>query len=392
MFRILAAALAGASALTLAAAEAREIAVADAAALSRALDDARPGDALRLAPGAYGALALKRRSFAPSLTIAAADAAAPPIFQSALVVDVSGLVLDGITFARGRTATPLSTVAVEIRGGTDIELARLSVSSAANGVVGDDASGVLIRGASRVVLRDSRINDVFRGVVVFDASGVEIRRNIFRAIGVDGVAARGTVELSIVDNYFAEFKNVDPVRFHPDAIQLWSRFAARASENVVIRGNLIRRGSGDPAQGIFVKTPELPTESVLIEENVVEQSMGQGIAVLGAAGVVVRNNTVIPHDPRIDRPGIDVRAPVSDATISGNIMIAARIASGVAVADNEAAGFHHMDVAEFVAERIAVAAGRSHATDYLPTGAYGARAFVKDLWVGDAETTRSDAP
>jgi hypothetical protein len=266
------------------------------------------------------------------------------------------------------------------------------VSSAANGVAGDDASGVVIRRASRVVLRDSRLNDVFRGVVVFDATGVEIRRTVFRAIGVDGVAARGTVGLRIVDNYFADFKNVDAVKFHPDAIQLWSRHAARANADVVIAGNLIRRGTGDPSQGVFIKTPDLRTTDLVIEENVVEQSMGQGIAVAGATGVVVRNNTVIPFDPRVDRPGIDVRPPVSNATIAGNIMIAARIAPGVDAADNEAAGFHHKDVAGFVAERIAVAANRVRATDYLPTGAYGARAFVKDLWLGDAGKTESDAP
>jgi hypothetical protein len=376
-----AAALSGAILLTLGAAEARDVDVAGDTSLAQALVDARSGDRLLLAPGAYAALDLRRRSFSPALTIAAADAAAPPVFRAGLFVDVVGVALDNLAFVGEQGDAPQSTSALDIRGGSDITLTGLRISTSSN--------GVLIRGASRVVVASSRLEGPFRGVVVFDANNIEIRRNTFRLIGVDGVAARGAVGLNIRDNYFADFRNIDAARYHPDAVQLWSRGAARANENVLISGNLIRRGAGDPSQGIFVRTPELTTRGLVIEENVVEQSMGQGIAVAGAAGVVIRNNTVIPHDARIDRPGVDVRAPISDASVTGNIMIASRIAPEIDAADNDAAGFHGKEIDRFVAARVVGAAPRKTPEDYLPSGALGARDFVKDIWRGDDRAPRA---
>ncbi len=373
-------------------ADAAEFSVANPVELKTALASAAPGDAILLAPGDYGVLDFRRRRFDPAITISAADRTRPPAFKKILFVDVAGVSLSGLTVTYGQAATPLSSYAVDIRGGSNIELSGFEISSAANGVAGDDAYGVIIRDSTSVGVRDSRIHDVFRAIFVADSSAVEIRRNVILAVGSDGVAARGTIGLSVIDNYFADFRNVDPVRFHPDAIQLWSRGAARASENIVIRGNLIRRAAGDPSQGIFIKTPEIAARNVIIEHNVIEQSMGQGIAVDSVDGVIIRNNTVIPFDPATDRPGIDVRSSRGEMAIMDNIMIAARFTGVAAAAANDAAGFHHPDIAAFVAARMAGGSRRTRPEDYAPTGAAGAHDFVKDLWRGDLSPDIDTAP
>lgn len=177
------------------------------------------------------------------------------------------------------------------------------------------------------------MHDVYRAVAIFDSDDIEVAGNAIRRVGSDGVVARGTVGLSILENDFADFAIIDLDVQHPDAIQLWSRGAKRANEDVVIRGNSIRRGVGDPSQGIFIKSPEISTRRLLIEENFVEQSMAQGIFVENGEGVVIRNNTVVAARTG-DRPGIEVRAPSADALVVDNIAAAFRMAPGVEAARN----------------------------------------------------------
>lgn len=356
-----------------------DIHVAGPAALRAALVDAKAGDRLLLAGGSYGALDLAGRRFSPRILIAAANAARPPVFQTIRLRDVSGLLLSDFRVAHGGAAEPQLRYAVSIRNGTDIELSRLDIASAPNGVAGDDAYGVMIRDSRRVAVRDCRIHDVYRAVATLDSDDIEVRHNVIRAAGSDGVVAGGAVRLRIIDNVLADFALISDGDIHPDAIQIWSRHAARPNSDVVIRGNLIRRGTGDPTQGIFVKTLEIESDRIVIEDNVVEQSMGNGLAVQGASNVVIQRNTVIPFDPAVDRPGIDVRAPFAAVVVTDNIMIAARLAPGVQAAGNEIAGIHNNDVAGFVRDRIAKASARVHPSDYLPRTHAGAVNFVRDL-------------
>jgi nitrous oxidase accessory protein NosD len=366
------------------AASATDIAVANADDLHRALAEARPGDTLRLAAGQYGELLIRTRRFSPSIAIVAADPRRPPSFTSVTLAHAGGVRLSGLEVKYGATAAPLTAYAVNVLASADIELSRLRVMSAPNGVIGDDAYGVNIRNSQRVFLRDSRIHDVHRGAAVFDSDDVEISHNVVRAVASDGVVARGVVRFFVLDNYFADFNVDDAAKVHPDAIQIWSRHALRASEYVLIQGNVIRRGRGGPSQGIFVATPEIPTIGLVIENNVVEQSMGQGIAVMNGVDVSIRNNTVIPFDAETDRPGIDVRAPFSNVTVASNIMIAARLAPGVFAVANEASGHNHPDVSAFVRARLSGGDQRESPDDYMPVVSAGARKFVVDLWKDDS--------
>jgi len=379
----IAAVIAAATALA-GAASAADVSVANAGGLQRALAEARAGDRLLLAAGEYGELSLRTRRFSPAIAIIAADPRRPPRFATVTLAHVGGVRLSDLEVRYGATASPLTAHAVNILASADVELSRLRVTSAPNGVVGDDALGVNIRNSQSISLRDSRIHDVYRGAAVFDSDDVEIRHNDVRAVASDGVVARGVVRFFVLDNYFADFNVGGDAKVHPDAIQIWSRHATRASEYVLIRGNVIRRGGGGPSQGIFVTTPEIPTIGLVIENNLIEQSMGQGIAVMNGVDVSIRNNTVIPFDAETDRPGIDVRPPFSNVTVASNIMIASRLAPGVFAIANESSGHNHPDVAAFVRARLSGGDQREFPDDYMPVVSAGARKFVADLWNGDA--------
>ncbi|MFZ5618283.1 MAG: right-handed parallel beta-helix repeat-containing protein [Pseudomonadota bacterium] len=362
---------------------AADLIASDPASLRSALVSAAPGDRVLVAAGNYGAFSLSDAHFLPSISLSPADPDAPPVFTSIYFSDVSGLSLSDVKVVYGQTQAPLSSYAVNILRGADLDFSKMEIVSAADGNAGNDAYGVNIRNSARITLRENLIHDVYRGAAVFDSDDIEISRNVILAAGSDGVVARGSVGLSVLDNYFADFGIIDIEVQHPDAIQLWSREAPRANADVVIRGNLIRRGKGDATQGIFIKTPEIATRNLLIEHNVIEQSMAQGIAVENGEGVIIRNNTVIPDDYELDNPGVEIRAPFANVSVEANISMAYRLPAGATSSANVTADYFNPWIASFIGAHLAAPAGPSGPADYAPLGAAGARNYVRDLWAGD---------
>lgn len=317
------------------AADAADLAVADARALEAMVLRAAPGDRILLAPGAYGDLAIGPRRGQGRLIIAAADDAARPVFRSIFLRDAEDVTLQSLDVIHGPAADPLADRAVEIRRSSNIRLDRLRVASAVNEDAGDDATGLIVRDSSAVVIAASQFHDVFRGVAIFDSDSVIVSGSAFSRIGSDGAVARGVRDLTIENNSFIDFTPADPAKWHPDAVQLWSRGAKRANERIVIRNNVISRGEGGPTQGIFIKTPEIAARDILIEGNRIEQSMGQGIFVQNAVGVVIRNNTLVAVEPLLHPPAIEVRAPFEDAVVENNAAPKFRLPAAVEASGNK---------------------------------------------------------
>jgi hypothetical protein len=310
-------------------AQAADRAVSGARALEAAIARAAPGDTILLAPGSYGALTIGPRRGAGAITIAAAAAADPPVFRSIFLRDADGVALKNLVVAFGPAADPRADRAVEIRRSSDIRLEGVRIASAADADPGNDANGLIIRDSRSVAVLGAVLADVFRGVVVQDSDDVSIAGSAFARIGSDGVAARGAVDLTISNNSFTDFTPADPVKWHPDAIQLWSRGAERANARIIIRGNSIRRGHGAPTQGVFIKSPEIASRDILIEDNRIEQSMGQGIFVQNGASVTIRNNVLVAVEPVLHPPAIEVRAPFENAVVEGNEAPKYRLPPGV---------------------------------------------------------------
>lgn len=358
--------------------------VYNVADLSDALARIGPGDEIRVAPGDYGALKIEGEHFSPPVKFAPFAADEPPVFRSIRLDNVSGVILSEIKVVYGATQAPTSTYAISVLDGADITLEKMEISSAEDGVAGNDAYGIIIRDSARVLLSESRLHDLYRGVAIFDSDDVSIQRNAITTVGSDGVVGRGLVRAKINYNYLADFDIIDDARLHPDAIQIWTRGALRPSRFVEIKGNLIRRGIGDPSQGILVSGVEYETANLLIADNVIEQSMGQGIAVSNVRRTVIRNNTVIPFDFRNDAPGIDVRSsPAGEVILDGNLATAYRLQKGVASNGDIKPDYFNPWTADFVGNYITNPARTALPLDYDAIGHSGACAFVKDIWLGD---------
>jgi hypothetical protein len=351
------------------------------AELDRAIANASAGDRILLGAGDYGRLAIQGRNYSASLVLEAQDGAAPPRFQSIVVERSSNIVLRNLSVSFGASARPQTDYAVHLSHAQAIRLEGMRVASAPNGVAGDDANGVMALSSADIEIVDSVFDETYRGVVSFESDRVLVRRNVILRSGVDGVAARGADGLTIEDNYIAEFLAVDPVALHPDGVQIWSKSAARPNRNIAIRRNLIRRGEGDPAQGVFIRTPELRSVGIVIEDNVIDQSMGQGVAIENAEGAVIRRNTLLPARRGEAAPAIDVRNAV--AATDANLAVAYRNMANPPSPGDVVIQFDNPYAAGFVERYVAGPARRAEPADYAALSDAGAHGFVADLWVGD---------
>ena len=306
--------------------------ISNAAELEKALADARGGEMVELVHGEYGALALSGRIFSERVTIKAADHASPPRFKSITLIGVKGLSFDGVIVELG-PARPMRDYAVTIRRSANIDFSNFDVSSASDGVIGNDGYGFMIRDSKGVTLSSGKIHDIFRGVSSLDNDDVKISTVSFTKFGSDGVVARGAVGLTIEECLFTGAALVDPLKYHPDGIQIWSRGAVRANQNIVIRNNRIIQGDGDSTQGVFIRTQEIQSKNITVDSNEITQSRWQGIFVENANGVSIRKNRVTPSREG-SLPGIELRAPIENANTEHNIAASWRLAPGVTSVDD----------------------------------------------------------
>lgn len=252
--------------------------VATLAALTAALKAAKAGEVIELAAGDHGALSLKG-IIAPGVTVRGAGA------------KVTGLQLnacEGITF-EGLSADLAAGGAVKLTGCKDIGLTRLSSRNA-------KLYGVSILRSQGVQVRDCDIADVKDGVQGANSRGVLVQGCKIRRFRADGINMCGVSDLKVIGNDIAD--SVAGPTAHPDGIQLQTGTVAEApAENIEIRGNKIRRGTGAIFQGVFItdQTDRLRYSNVLIADNDIEGSMYNGIAVSSTDDLIIKGNRVQPY-------------------------------------------------------------------------------------------------
>ena len=346
-----------------------------------AVTAASSGDEIRLAPGNYGAVTFSGKSFSSPITIKAVDIENAPSFSSLYIQNGNGFIFEDIKIFYGATSAPLTTYAVEVKGSDNLTLRRLEVASAPDGNRTNDGYGVFIRDGVNVTIEDSYIHDVFRGIAMFEVTDGVAARNLITHAGSDGIVGRGLVNTVIHSNIIKDFDVIDPVAHHPDGIQLWARDAERQTVGVEISRNVIMRGDGDPTQGILIGTGELPADNITIKNNVVHQSMYQGIYVERAGNVDISNNTVTPVDWTTDQPGIEVRNPTGPATAQNNIAVKYRLPSGIIASENVELDFGNPWL-ETYAEALIEApheGALAHPEDFRRKTAMGAAGFIEAL-------------
>jgi Right handed beta helix region len=272
-----------------------DINVSNKDALIKAFANAKAGDRILLAPGNYGAISFKNKSFASDVTIASANAGNPAKFDSFKLYNVSHVALTSVevghTLATGESRF---TKFVDVLKSNHITFDKLYVHGSLDNNPGNDGYGIGINNVQFVKITNSRFEQLGRGTVFSSSSDIVLQGNAYSNMRTDG-ADFGDVQRVLVDNN--TFKDFYPTGGdHPDAIQFTTAGTTRPSTDIVVSNNQIFQGKGLGVQGIFFRDQvgTLPYQNVKIINNLgYSWDQYNGINVGGGVNVEVSGNTFV---------------------------------------------------------------------------------------------------
>jgi len=156
--------------------------------------------------------------------------------------------------------------------------------------------GVYVKSSNHVSLKRLKVASMSNGIRLIETRQVVVADNIIHDFGSDGIQASAASQSVISGNYIS---NAHPEPGdHPDGIQIFTLGNQTAQSDILVKDNLIEKGSGGLMQGIFVtdETDKNPFVNLQITNNIVIGSMYHGITVAGANSGAVRGNVVVPLD------------------------------------------------------------------------------------------------
>ncbi|MDG6079102.1 right-handed parallel beta-helix repeat-containing protein [Erythrobacter litoralis] len=163
------------------------------------------------------------------------------------------------------------------------------------------AGAILVDRGSKIAFRGMRFEGLKHGIAHRGVDGLEISDCTFSDMRIDAIRGGGSSRVAILRNTATDFRPIDTggAGDHPDFIQFWPLAGYTDNDDIVIADNVFTRGTGLPAQGIFVRgiyadRPRFGRVSVL--RNLIDGGLRNGVCVSGAADGEVRENTILSHD------------------------------------------------------------------------------------------------
>lgn len=298
----------------------------DNASLIAALKAAQAGDVVLLKSGTYASLVLRDLA-KTDVTIRSADPTKPAAFVDLTLKTSSGLIFQNVDFrASGAAAAGLYSV-------RDVAFEQVRVYGSLDGDPRNDKGGLSISDSAGVTISGSEFQQLYWGVSHGGVNGLTIRDSSFHDLRMDGVRGGGSSSVLIERNLFRDFYSV--AGDHEDAIQFWTSNTTAAARDIVVRDNVVLRGTGVPMQGIFFGDEAgLPYENVRIEGNLVVGALWRGVSISSGKTVAVVDNTVVGAP---DQKSYIYADRVNGLTLQGNGAMAYLLPSGfVRTADNTA--------------------------------------------------------
>ena len=190
------------------------------------------------------------------------------------------------------------------------------------------AMGFLFQGCRDIKMERMDVHDLKHGIAANKCDGFTVEGCRFRDLRIDAFRSGGSRRVRVISNYATDFHpvNTGGKGDHPDFIQFWPLYGNDNSEIEII-GNRYERGSGLPAQGIFVRgiyedkktgKPNRPQFGrVVICSNVIDGGLRNGISVSGVNSGQVTDNIVLTRDG--DDFESFLRVERSDILVRGNV-------------------------------------------------------------------------
>jgi hypothetical protein len=249
--------------------------------LYTAMVGASPGDAIEMAAGSYGLFYGPVTVHAsPYVTIRPA-AGATVIFDD-FGIGGGGYIIDGVEFAR---STP-TQYCVSI-GGHHITIQNCLFHTAGDAVYA--GSGISARNTHDILIQNNEFRYLGAAAGVLNVDNFQAIGNNVHNIGTDGFLLLGTRNSAVKTNTFHTWDNTGGG--HPDAIQFANDGNEGTpdpipTESLLIQGNVIERGGGDQYQGIFGEDGH----DVTIMGNALMGTAGNGIALARVRNAVIHHN------------------------------------------------------------------------------------------------------
>ena len=279
--------------------------VANQAQLDSALRSVGGGDTILLASGTYGDLSLKEK-FSQTVTIASADPGRPAVINAMMLRGAANVELKGLKFDYAPGKSDDSPFWIE--GARGVTLVDVNIEGQRSGPYGVGI-GLRVKNSQDVQLVNSEVADFRNGLSFTNSSNVKVLNTDFRGMSNDAMLLGGMTNMLIQGNDFRDMNSPPAIR-HKDMIQFFTGSGSPASQDIVIRDNVI--SNPEASHGIFFTNPLANAgnlgalyRNVLIEGNDIRSGHTHGISINHGDGVTIRNNTVLQH------PDVGSKAPIT---------------------------------------------------------------------------------
>ncbi len=324
--------------------------VSTAAEFHSAIAQARGGDTILMAPGAYDPILVWPGTgyVAPGdgqVTIRSLDPENPAQLSGLQLREAEGLIFEDLVFKYNHSEDhPFNFNPFLIRDSQDITI-RDSVFEGA--LVDGYGVGFALRAreSSNITVENTEFLNWGRGAIFSSVDEISVVGNEFHSIRVDGLNFAQVQNVLIEDNHFHSFADRPDSTAHRDMIQFWTSGTSVPSTDIIIRGNLLDIGEGSWAQAIFMRNELVDTgrsgeemfyRNILIEDNIIYNAHTHGITVGETDGLIIRQNSVLRYEGELHGNSGGITVPVIRvASSSTDVEITQNVTSRIVGADGQ---------------------------------------------------------
>jgi len=293
--------------------------VSNSAELNHAINNATGDTTLILSAGDYGRLDFNGNTnsllgSSARLTIKSADADNPAKITSFLINHCKNIELNGLEF--DYSAPPGTSIALRPFTVLNCDNVRVvnslfegdiavGVASTDNGM--GSGTALAVGSSNNIEFSNNTIVEFWKGAVFTNTNNLTVKSNELSELASDGLDFANVKNVLIEENYLHDFASNPDTTAHKDMIQFWTRGVPEASQDVIIRGNILDSGMGTYTQSMLIKS-ELGLarefKNFLIEDNFIHNAFTHGITINQMDGLTIRNNTIISNpDSAVDGTG-----------------------------------------------------------------------------------------
>lgn len=311
--------------------------------LQEALEVAKGGDVIELAPGQYGDFRLSNLQFESEVVIRSANPDDLAVFNTIAASNLSNVSFESLFFDFTPDAETLEWhSALRIENSADIfvrdsvfeggvSVAGIPADSEAGmqgreGIMGEPiAYAMKFVDSDNVVIEDNDISIFKRGIVLGGGEGIVIRGNDIHDLRSSPLTGSIDGNLLVENNYFHDFHpwNFSAEGDHGDYVHIWTTPDHDAPiSDITIKNNVFVEGEGESLLGIYLddNSNDMGFTNVNIDGNVIHLGDTQAMRLEDVNGGRISNNTLLQSSgDQLDAPGIGLHDS-ENIVVTNNIM------------------------------------------------------------------------